>query len=601
MNTYTGRIFLPARHRFILHHTVLGAALAVLFLNAAFVSAQEAAPETPGTEPHLVFKKTVVVKDYSDGKTHAEEHVIRKGEHLWKILREQYNMSDTSINFFCKIARAVNPDIQDLNVLHPDQDILLPFKFIPGDGTDNRTIMIGTQDYRHTVISGEHLGHILRSRFGLPDNVIFNRITKSLIYEANPTISDLNAISPGQTITIPREVFAMQQIVEHGVLPQEKIPPASAPESPPDNATRIALEGSFTEEPLNDDEQEIKRMLSSMTRQFDGTDNSTGVEVITSGPDAAVRLDYKKFPAYTFPWGKKVVLDYGDRLSADTRKAISGRWNNAEVVSVQARDDMETIIGRVLDVCGFYKVEKDADYTVSRDAVQLSVTGNWIVFRDSSLRKVFVVNLARDGNPSINPSLRSYLSGIGLDIMDIGAVENNDPAGTDNRTSRVPRAAFTEIAAPSALTDTILRLLGHDFQMHYKTDIFQNMYSGVSLEVVADRMFTKNGQVHLIDFSNLPSRIADIIKQKGFKLLQIDPGTETMESLAGRVLEFCEADFQAPPATIGFDNGERENVRLTVPGYLIQTPGGRTLLTGTDINESISVFLREKDIAIVKY
>ena len=42
-------------------------------------------------------------------------------------------------------------------------------------------------------------------------------------------------------------------------------------------------------------------------------------------------------------------------------------------------------------------------------------------------------------------------------------------------------------------------------------------------------------------------------------------------------------------------------VHLTMPGYVVQTPTGRALLTSTDVNESISDFLREMDIAIVKY
>ncbi len=193
----------------------------VTALMLALLSLPAAAAEnvTGEPEPHLVFKKSVVVKKLDRGQAHAEQHSIQKGEHLWKILREQYNMSDSSINFFCKIARAVNPDVADLNVLTPDQNILLPFKYIPGDGTDNQTIMIDTQDYRHRVVRGEHLGQILRARFSLPDAVIFNRITKRLIQEANPDIADLNLLEPGQSITVPREVFAMRQIISHNCMP----------------------------------------------------------------------------------------------------------------------------------------------------------------------------------------------------------------------------------------------------------------------------------------------------------------------------------------------------------------------------------------------
>ncbi len=566
-----------------------GLLLALFSLPAAAAENVKGAPE-----PHLVFKKSVVVKKIDQGQAHAEQHAIQKGEHLWKILREQYKMSDSSINFFCKIARAVNPDIADLNVLTPDQNILLPFKYIPGDGSDNRTIMIDTQDYRHAVKRGEHLGQILRTRFSLPDAVIFNRITKHLIQEANPDIADLNLIEPGQSITVPREAFAMRQIISQGALPEPGVPESAY--------AALRPEMSFDAEPLNEEELLIKNMLSNMTRQFEGTDNATGVEVINPGSNAAMRLDYTRFPAFNFPGGKKVVLDFDGRLPQDMRNVIASDLKNAEVVSVQARDDIESIIGRVLDVCGFYKVEKDADYTVNRDAVQLSVTGNWIVFRDSSLRNVFVVNLVKNGRPSMNPALRSYLSNIGLNVMDVGAETETQPGPAGLKGAIRPAAAYSDVAAaPIALTDTILGMLGIDFKTDYKTNIFQNMYSGFSLEVVADRMFIINNKTLLIDFNSLPGRVTNIITQQGFKLLQIVPGEETPDSVAGRVLKFCGADYQPPPATLDFEGSDPQNVRLTVPGYVVKTAQGRMLLTGADINESISGFLREMGIAIVKY
>jgi len=604
-------------------HPVMRPAIVTAVLAAALILPSAACAQSDAsraTEPHLVFKKSVVVKNLDKGQAHAEQHRIQKGDHLWKILREHYNMSDTSISFYCRIAREVNPDIDDLNVLSPDQNILLPFKFIPADGSDNRTVMIETADYRHRVQRGEHLGQILRSRFSLPDTVIFNRITKSLIHEANPHIADLNVIEAGQSITVPREVFAMSQIISHGAMQEPPLSPAepemplgpaepvmhTAAASPAEPETAAAPvqpdEMTFDAEPLSAEEIEIKNMLSRMTRQLEGTDNATGVEVFNPDGSATMRLDYSRFPAYNFPWGKKVVLDYGGRLPDDMRAVISSQWDNAEIVSVQARDDMEDIIGRVLDVCGFYKVEKDADYTVNRDAVQISVTGNWIVFKDSSLRNVFVVNLARDGKPSINPGLRSYLSGIGLEIMDIGAAPETSSDASAGPGGARPAAAYTEVAAaPAALTDTILRMLGIDFKTGFNTNIFQNMYSGFSLEVVADRKFTIDNKIHLIDFNSLPERITDIITRQGFKLLQIVPGEEKPDAVAGRVLEFCGADFLPPPATLGFDGSTPQNVRLTVPGYVVQTAQGRMLLTGSEINESISGFLREMDIAIVKY
>jgi len=304
------------------------------------------------------------------------------------------------------------------------------------------------------------------------------------------------------------------------------------------------------------------------------------------------------------PWGKKVVLDYESRMLEKTRSAIAQQWKNAEVVSVTARDDIESIIGRVLDVCGFYKVEKDGNYTVNRDAIQLSVTGNWIVFKDSTLRNVFIVNLAQDGQSTINPGLRSYLADLGLDIQDIGLEPRNAPEETVAPAVAAPgrEASYTQTnGVPAALINTILQMLGIPFEAQYKTNIYQNMYNEFTLEVIADRMFRSKGTVHLIDFNSLPDRIVSIITQQGFKLLQLTPGSESADEMTGRLLDYCGADYQPPPVTLSFDHENRQNVSLTMPGYLVETINGRTLLTGSEVNESISDFLLEEDIAIIKY
>jgi len=45
-------------------------------------------------EPHLLFKKTVVVKDYKQGQVYSEHHKVKKGETFWKILRKQHKIDD---------------------------------------------------------------------------------------------------------------------------------------------------------------------------------------------------------------------------------------------------------------------------------------------------------------------------------------------------------------------------------------------------------------------------------------------------------------------------------------------------------------------------
>ncbi len=62
------------------------------------------------------------------------------------------------------------------------------------------------------------------------------------------------------------------------------------------------------------------------------------------------------------------------------------------------------------------------------------------------------------------------------------------------------------------------------------TNIFQNSESGFSLEVIADRMFEKDGTVHMIDFQSLPLRIYDVIVEQGFKILNVSPEDDILKS-----------------------------------------------------------------------
>ena len=167
----------------------------------------------------------------------------------------------------------------------------------------------------------------------------------------------------------------MQQFIAHNAVPEQIIQQSGSAAQPepepamletpvpePELTLKIdkpaPQEMSFTEEPLSDEELKIKQMLSKMTRQFEGTDNSTGQQVFNPDGSEPVTLDYSQFPTYNFPWGKKVVLDYGGRLPDKTRNQISKQWENAEVLSVQASDDIESIIGRVLDVCRIYESKR---------------------------------------------------------------------------------------------------------------------------------------------------------------------------------------------------------------------------------------------------
>ena len=105
-------------------------------LIAVLLQPQSSPAEQDETEPHLLFKKSVVVKEYKGGAVYSEPRTIKKGEYLWKILREYYNLPNRKIAFYCKIAKSINPSIKDINQLKPNQNMFVPYKYEKGKAGD---------------------------------------------------------------------------------------------------------------------------------------------------------------------------------------------------------------------------------------------------------------------------------------------------------------------------------------------------------------------------------------------------------------------------------------------------------------------------------
>ena len=153
-------------------------------------------------EPHLVFRTAVVVQS-ADGETvRAWRHTVKRGEHLWRILRREFAMQDQDIARFCALAQRLNPQLRNLDALQPGQRLLLPFALTP----DNATVQtaLPTAETRTLVVGpGEHLARMLRTPCDLCDRVIFDPQFIQRLHAANPHIADLDRLEVGQRLIIP--------------------------------------------------------------------------------------------------------------------------------------------------------------------------------------------------------------------------------------------------------------------------------------------------------------------------------------------------------------------------------------------------------------
>ena len=457
-----------------------------------------------------------------------------------------------------------------------------------------------------------------------PDFWIGSNKAYRLFKEANPQIKDINMILTGQKIVIPGEIISMKsKFIPIGKLAVKKdvdneilagsemseepkiIDKPEISEEPtvlekpkmPEKPVLPTVQTKITDNHISDNETATKDMLSLLAKSFDGTKNLSGEEEFDIEGSGALKLDYSKYPLYEFPWGKKVLLDYGNSIPDGVKGVISSKWENAEIVGVQEKDDIKSILDRVLDVCGFYKVEKEGEYTLNRENIQVSVSGDWIVFKDDSLKNVFVINLINDSKEVLSPSLKSYLAEMGLSFVDVKS--EGIEITKDNNVSK--KVDYRKISAePLFMTDQILDVLGIKVTKDQSTNIFQNSESGFSLEIIADRMFEKDGTIYMIDFQSLPLRIYDVIVEQGFKILNVSPEDDILKS-AEKILIFCGAEYKSSPVEFQYGKNEKSKLKLKVPGVLINSGKGKVLLTQVFLNEAITQFLADIDVKIIQF
>jgi len=562
-----------------------------------------AAAQPPAAEPHLSFTRSLMTKPFQGGQAYVAQHTVRPGEHLWKILRDEYQMSDSRIAFYCRIAKDVNKKVPDLNLLVPDQHILIPYKYVgPGPAGILPERGSGT-DATHVVRAGEHFGSIMRSRYQLPDHVLFSQQALRRFRQANPGLMDVNLLEQGQTITIPAALFEAGIPAAEQAAPLPSRPPVRAAE--PD-VPAPAPAGAPQQDPGGTAAADaaLRGVLATVTRSLGGTDNSTGSQTVDLPGSGTLTLDHAQYPVYAFPGGKKIVLDIGSTLPSDVRQVIASSWQDTEVLAVHDRADLEAILDKVLDASGFYRVEKQGAYIMRRDDIQISISGQWIIFKDKMMKSVVIVNLVDPDESTVPAAFKSYLEDLGLKMVDVrpglsSAAQGQHKAAEPGQ--EIPAQPAIAGSGSAAAADIVLDMLGITCEKEYRTNIFQNVYSGISLEVVVDRMFRRNGTTYLIDFQGLPPTIAAIIREQGMNLLTIDPHQQ-QEPLrtAQQILELCGVAYSGPPANLEHAKAKQSNIKLMVPGILFKVGARSVLLTTMALQPSIIQLIADFDVHIVK-
>jgi hypothetical protein len=262
--------------------------------------------EAQGEDTKIMFRKSIVVKAYQDGKVYGEERKVKRGESIWRIYKKNYRIPAGRILIFIKILKEINPQVKDINRIYPNQKIFIPFKLVE-----------------------------------------------------------------------PKEVETSTDVP---VL--ELTPPAPTREE----KTKVR--------------EKIFTALKELTNSLEKTFISSGDYRLLPSLDFSPTIDTSLSPVIELNSHEKIVIDFDETLPRDTREMIKSIQSNRiqfQIINLKGDDKLEDSIDMLLRAFKFYVVERKSNPLLIGSKTQGKVEGDWFVFKDSSLKNIFVINLIEEG------------------------------------------------------------------------------------------------------------------------------------------------------------------------------------------------------------
>ena len=159
-----------------------------------------------GAAPYKIY--TII--RHGDRDIVCDSYVVRKGDHVWELLRRKGTIAEHDFPQFVSILKRLNPHIKDVDKIYPRQQILIPLKQTgageqPPDARPRYITIPIIPDVLYVtyeVRPGECLSKIVNTHLGCQWDELSEDYVQTLM-RLNPAVKNLDLIYPGQPIRIP--------------------------------------------------------------------------------------------------------------------------------------------------------------------------------------------------------------------------------------------------------------------------------------------------------------------------------------------------------------------------------------------------------------
>ena len=477
-------------------------------------------------------------RDLSVEAAPEDVYVIKKGQHLAMILREMYGLPDQQIfNEYLDLIKELNPEIEDLDVVEVGQKIRMP---------EIRTDQAAAR-------AREPGGDMAKRPDALLHEIIEEKVDELTRRRQAEERADRERASVASILEVTRKDRQVPQEVlreEAPLLPAQTLPPpvrsTAARANEPEK--RVAAAASpvmkerarpgapagpgtgATERPVGDLGKDsaaarlVRKTLLPALTKMGGRQKDQGTYFMPMAGGSSISIDTTEIPVIELDTGVRVILDMNDRISPDVRAILEQAFPSCRIISGRP-EGLEALMDRILDVSGYFSINRDAGPLLVGEEEKIRFSGKWIVYKDFSRRNVFVINILEDRDQQTPDPIRSYASRFGIDLIEMG--------GRPWSSSETPGGALIEL---NGSYGKLFDLLG----TAYERDRELTLVSIDALKISYKAPLLYQGKIILAE--ELPDNtMSDLLAQKGFTV--IHTAQEPLET----VLDKLGIERQGPP------------------------------------------------------
>ncbi|MCP4665629.1 MAG: LysM peptidoglycan-binding domain-containing protein [Deltaproteobacteria bacterium] len=529
------------------------------------------------------------VVEVDNRKVLTQTLTIKKGDWIWKIMREKGLLEKRNLSELIAVLKKLNKSLTNLDLIHPGEKIIIPLKIAPlssgiaaPEGPVKKVIPIADLkdiDFnKYTVKQGDALVRVARGQYDIPDGHLYGEYLE-LVRNLNPHIKDLDTIYPGQVVRLP--IYSPEVVKKPVKAALYKKRRARAGDR------RRGKKGPSATHDLG-------KIFQEMGEQW----VETGKYSILLKSGSQVQLNAESCPFITLQNGQKVIVDLKNKLPEETAGRIGSLSENYRLVRLTQGDDLRASLDKVLKACNYPELYKKGEPYELKGDITIRVTGDWVVKpgkgrSDQSTRAV-VLNLKHVGAPSVPPVIQDFLKGRGITIIDY------PPPALRVLKNTLKIQTLPRNGNPQSLVKTVLTLTGQTFSYQAAIPVYEGQKGGAQSVMKADFLLSVNGRDTIIDLSGLSRKSVSFFLEHQFQILSLAAENDPLV-MVSKVLDFLGTKFDPSPRSFwAIPGDDSRNVGLTLPGVIFSDTQGKAILaTPLALPEQIKVFLSKKGYHIL--